>query len=89
MIVQKYICFQTKIDQEYHKYLLTVQGEAMFPIMPEAITLTNDNIAFITKNNCKDYLKTVWDEFLLKKDEELLDNADVEYKHSWIKLLKH
>ena len=37
----------------------------------------------------KDYLKTVWDEFLLKKDIDFKDLADVEYRHSWISLLKH
>ena len=37
----------------------------------------------------KEYLKTVWDEFLLKKDTEFTDLADIEYRHSWISILKH
>ena len=37
----------------------------------------------------KKYLKTVWDEFLLKQPGQLRDEAEIEYRQAWIDLLKH
>ena len=41
------------------------------------------------EKEAKDYLKTVWDEFLLKKPNELHDTAEIKYRQAWIDLLKH
>ena len=36
----------------------------------------------------KDYLKTVWDEYLLKEDKDFTELADIKYRHAWINLLR-
>jgi len=76
--------FESSLAQDFK----TMVYEMYIEKIPDGFTRREPFDEDLTKE-LKNFVKSVFDNYLVKKDEDMANKDDVLYRHQWISLFKH